>query len=301
VQDVLALGCLTELFAPRGIGKSLLADHWAVRLASSGKRVLILDRDNSRHTLRSRLHSLGANDLAEQKANLKVISREKCPPLTKPDEWAAFPYAEHDVVIVDSLDAMAEGIGEQDSSKPARAMAPLLDICRREGGPAVLLLGNTIKSAEHSRGSGVVEDRADIVYEVRDATDFTPSASGSWIEELPPQGAREWAARSSRRKEKTVFRVALVATKFRLGEEPAEGAFLFQGFLQDGFVCEMNPDGQMSMSFDDGETWWKDDGLCAEKKRRHIRETEIRLPRAIDNTFLKVREIELIRAGERER
>jgi hypothetical protein len=225
VRDVLAPGCLTQIFAPRGVGKSLLADHWAVTLSSAGKRILVLDRDNPRHALRNRLRSLGAGDLRECRANLKVISREKCPPLTKPDEWAAFPCADYDVVIVDSLDAMAEGIGEQDSSKPARAMAPLLDICHRENGPALLLLGNTIKSAEHSRGSGVIEDRADIVFEVRDATDFKPSGNKPWIEELPAQGATEWAARSSRRKTKTIYRLAVIATKFRLGEEPAPRMF----------------------------------------------------------------------------
>jgi hypothetical protein len=225
VGDVLAPSCLTQMFAPRGIGKSLLADHWAVKLASTGMRVLILDRDNPRHALRNRLRSLGAGDLAERHGNLKVISREKCPPLTKPDEWAYFPYPDYDVVIVDSLDAMAEGVGEQDSSKPARAMVPLLDICHRENGPAVLMLGNTVKTAEHSRGSGVVEDRADIVFEVRDATGFAPSGDKPWVEELPAQGASEWATRSSRRKGRTIFRLALVATKFRVGEEPSPRMF----------------------------------------------------------------------------
>jgi hypothetical protein len=34
----------------------------------------------------------------------------------------------------------------------------------------VLILGNPVKTAKHSRGSGVIEDRADIFFEVRDAT-----------------------------------------------------------------------------------------------------------------------------------
>ncbi len=217
VPNVLAPGRLTQIFAPRGIGKSLLANHWAVQSARKGLRVLILDRDNSRETLRTRLRSFGAEDLR----NLQVVSRGKCPPLTHPEVWAEFPYAEFDLVIVDSLDAMAEGIGEQDSSKPAKAMAPLLDICHREGGPAVLLLGNTIKSAAHSRGSGVVEDRADIVFELRDGTDFKPTGNKPWIEELPARGAAEWRTRNARRQGRKTYRLALVATKFRDGEEPA--------------------------------------------------------------------------------
>ena len=69
------------------------------------------------------------------------------------------------MVAIDSLDATAEGVGEQDSARPARAIAPILDLCHRAGGPAVVVLGNVVKNGAHSRGSGVVEDRADIAYE----------------------------------------------------------------------------------------------------------------------------------------
>jgi hypothetical protein len=116
---------------------------------------------------------------------------------------------------------MAEGVGEQDSSKPSRAIAPILDIAHRENGPALLVLGNCVKSAKHSRGSGVLEDRADVVFEVRDATDFHPTGSKPWVEELPAQGAGDWASRSSRRKLRGKFHLAFICTKFRLGEEPA--------------------------------------------------------------------------------
>ena len=100
------------------------------------------------------------------------------------------------------------------------ATTAFLDIAHREHGPAVLVLGNTVRSGKHSRGSGVVEDRADIVFEVRDATDFHPTGKRPWVEELPPQSADDWAARSTRRKRRAKFRLAFICTKFRLGEEP---------------------------------------------------------------------------------
>ena len=128
---------------------------------------------------------------------------------------------------MDSLDSMAEGVGEQDSSKPARAMAstarhlPQRGIC-----PAVLLLGNTIKSAAHSRGSGVVEDRRDSVFEARDATDFRPTGTTPWIEELPEQGMRVIGPHGPHAApDETKFRLALIATKFRDGEEPTPRVF----------------------------------------------------------------------------
>jgi AAA domain-containing protein len=208
---------VSQIFSPRGIGKSVFALHVAIMLARSGKRVLCVDRDNPRRVIRERLRAWGAH---EGLANLKIISRENCPPLTRADLWSQFPYNDYDLVILDSLDSMAEGVGEQDSAKPSRAIAPILDIARRENGPAVLVLGNCVKSAQHSRGSGVVEDRADIVFEVRDATDFHPTGSKPWVEELPAQGAKDWVSRSARRKLRQQFRLAFIATKFRLGEEP---------------------------------------------------------------------------------
>lgn len=216
-KRIVARSCVTEIFAPRGLGKSLCAISLAVDCSRRGLHVFLIDRDNPRHVVRKRLASFGVTPDLQ---TLRVLGRDKCPPLTNPAAWASFPYGAYDLVILDSLDSAAEGVGEQDSSKPSRALAPLLDIARHEGGPAVLILGNTIKSAQHSRGSGVIEDRADIVYEVRDATDFRATGTRPWAEELPTCEASEWASRASRRNRRERYRLAFVASKFRVGEEP---------------------------------------------------------------------------------
>jgi hypothetical protein len=123
-------------------------------------------------------------------------------------------------VVIDSIDAATEGVGESDSAKPAAALASILDLAHREAGPAVLVLGNVVKSGTHSRGSGVVEDRADICYEVRDATDLQPTGGKPWWLELPPAGREAWAERAVRRKRRDRYRLAFVCSKYRLGEEP---------------------------------------------------------------------------------
>src|SRR5262249_31136240 len=136
------------------------------------------------------------------------------------------PVAAYDLVILDSWDATTEGVGEQDSSKPSRALAAVLDIAHGLDGPAMLVLGNTIKTGAHGRGSGVLEDRAEIIYEVRDATDFTPSGRKPWIEELPDAGRAAWAARAGRRTHRERYRLAFINTKCRIGEEP--DPFIFE-------------------------------------------------------------------------
>lgn len=213
---MLAPGSVTQIYSPRGLGKTHYAHHLAVKQARAGKRVLYIDRDNSRREVRRRFRAWGAADAP----TLKILTRDQAPPLTDTAAWAQFPFQNYDLVIIDSIDAATEGVGEQSSEKPSKAIAPILDIAHREAGPAILLLGNVVKSGAHSRGSGVIEDRSDIVYEVRDATGLAPSGSKPWIEELPAADAGSWAARASRRQRRDTYRLAFVPTKFRIGEEP---------------------------------------------------------------------------------
>jgi hypothetical protein len=213
---LLAPGSITEWFSPRGLGKTQVALFLAVKLGRLGHRVLLLDRDNSRREVRRRLRAWGAGDVTA----LRVMTRDVVPPLTDRAAWRKFPFRDYELVIIDSLDASTEGVGEQDSAKPSQAVAPLLDIAHRADGPAIQILGNTIKSGAHGRSCGVTEDRADIVYEVRDATDFHPTGTKPWWTELPAAGRDAWAAWATRRHGREVFRLAFVASKFRVGEEP---------------------------------------------------------------------------------
>lgn len=223
-QRLIVAGGVTMLFSPRGIGKTHIGHALAVKLAGNGLRVLLLDRDNPPKEFHRRLQGWAAHTVP----TLKILSRKDAPALTDGAAWASFPVGAYDVLILDSLDSFTEGVGEQDSSRVSRALATLLDIVRRPDGPAVLIPGNTVKSGVHSRGSGVVEDRADIVFEVRDATDLQPSGTKPWWEELPPAGAEAWAARANRRKRRSMYRLALVPSKFRVGSEP------------DPFILEVN-------------------------------------------------------------
>jgi hypothetical protein len=213
---LLVRGAITELYSPRGLGKTQVTYAIAVRLSRVGLRVLLVDRDNPRHEIRRRLKKWGGHDAA----HFKVITRDKAPALTDAAAWSAFPLDTYDLVVVDSIDASTEGVGEGDSAKPSVAFAAVLDLARRADGPAILVLGNVVKSGAHSRGSGVLEDRGDIVYEIRDATDLKPSGQKDWWHELAPAGVGEWAARASRRKRRDMYRLAFIPTKFRLGEEP---------------------------------------------------------------------------------
>jgi hypothetical protein len=213
---LLVRGAITELFSPRGLGKTQVAYAIGVRLSRTGLRVLLVDRDNPRHEIRRRLRKWGGHD-AER---FKVITRDRAPALTDAVAWSAFPLDTFDLVIVDSIDASTEGVGEGDSAKPSVAFAVVLDLARRADGPAMMVLGNVVKSGAHSRGSGVLEDRGDIVYEIRDATDLKPSGQKDWWHELPPAGVGDWAQRASRRKRRELYRLAFIPTKFRLGEEP---------------------------------------------------------------------------------
>ena len=207
---------ITQWYSPRGLGKTQVALAIAIKLARAGHRILLLDRDNPQREVKRRLRAWGAEGLA----TLEIMTRDDVPHLLDRTAWAKFPRGKYALVIIDSWDASSEGIGEQDSAKPSQATATLNDLAHVAGGPAVLVLGNTVKSGSHGRGSGVVEDRADLVYEVRDATDLQPSGTRAWWAELPPAGRDAWVDRAGRRKHRERCRLAFVSSKFRLGEEP---------------------------------------------------------------------------------
>src|SRR5205823_9362096 len=52
---LLAPGSITELYSPRGLGKTHIGHALAIKLAKGGRRVLLLDRDNSPREVRRRL------------------------------------------------------------------------------------------------------------------------------------------------------------------------------------------------------------------------------------------------------
>jgi RecA/RadA recombinase len=230
-KDIVARGALTEIYSPRGIGKTQITYAIAKEAVDNGFTVLLLDRDNPRLEIKRRLRRWGLATVP--RGRFRVMTRDEVPRLTEPALWKDFPREQYDLVIVDALDSTAEGQGEQDSSKPSKAFAVLLDIVRGENSPGMIVLGNTVRTGKHSRGSGVVEDRGDIVYEVRDATGLKPTGEKDWWLELPPAGADAWGERSSRRRGQSIFRLAFVQSKFRVGEEP------------DPFVLEMNLGGEL--------------------------------------------------------
>jgi len=129
------------------------------------------------------------------------------------------PFGDYELVIVDSWGASTEGIEDRDGGRTGTALASLLELARR--GPAVIVLMNVPKDGKNYRGSGVIADRLDVLYEVRDITDLHPSAkAASWWSTLADQSESGWQERAKRRRRRDNYRLALVASKFRIGEEP---------------------------------------------------------------------------------
>jgi hypothetical protein len=216
VEDVLIPAGITRVNSPRGLGKTNLGHAYAVTVARAGRRVLLFDRDNPKTEIRRRLRAWGADALDL----LEILSREHAPALTDARAWKQYPIGKYDLIVIDSWDASTEGVGEQDSAKPSKAQAVLLDLAHRTNGPAVLVLANTTKAGEAGRGAGTLEDREEIVLELRDATGFTPSGRPDWWSELPDASRGSWADRAARRTQQDRLRLACVYSKFRVGVEP---------------------------------------------------------------------------------
>jgi hypothetical protein len=222
-NELLAPGSITVVAAPRGIGKTHASHALAVELATGGEfrgkpvkpvRVLLFDRDNPGSVVKQRLRAWGA----AKAPNLRVLTRQNAPDLKDKTAWERFPVDAYDVLIIDSVGSTTEGITEKEGRLTTEVLATLLNLARR--GLAILLLQNTTKDGSNIKGRGEWADRADIVYEVRDATEFIPSGKRPWWQELPPAGESAWADKAARRKKRTTYRLAFIASKFRVGQEP---------------------------------------------------------------------------------
>lgn len=222
-KDLIIPEAITMIAAPRGLGKTLVAHGVAITLARGGDfrnesvkpmRVLLVDRDNPKHVVKSRLRNFGGADAA----NLKILTREDAPDLRDKNAWESFPVADYDVIMIDSLGSFTEGVTEKEGKETTEILATVLDLIHR--GPAVLLLANCTKDALNVKGRGEWMDRVDVVYEVRDATGFVPSGKKDWWMELPAAGEDAWADRASRRKNRIDYRLAFIPSKFRLGAQP---------------------------------------------------------------------------------
>ena len=224
VELLAAKGAVTAISAPRGLGKSHLTLAMAVAVATGGEflgrpcstgRVLYIDRDNPRRETRRRLKRWRAGHGLER---LDYLGRESAPALTNAAAWEALGTLGYDLIVLDAFGSATEGIGDNDAGPAGKALASLRDAAA--GGAAVVVLLNTPKGAGQYRGSGLIADRIDMLYEARDATDHRPRGGVAWWSGLPEAGEAAWSDRAARRKRRESYRLALVPTKFRLGEEP---------------------------------------------------------------------------------
>jgi hypothetical protein len=209
-RRLMARRCLIEILFPSSLVRTLFANGLAVRLACSGMRVLLLDGRNSREAVKAHVQASGATPDLEA---LKIVSQENCPLMMSATAWAQLPHTSYDIAIIDSINSVVEGIGEDGFVEPSRAIAPLFDICNREGGPAVLVLCDASWSAAHS--PRLIENSADLVFTVSDATGFTPSGMEPWWQEVP---ALEFKA--SQAGERRTYCLAFTPSSYRIGEQP---------------------------------------------------------------------------------
>lgn len=224
IENILFPGMVTMFSSPKNIGKTHVAHSIAIALATGGtflgkkvekKRILILDRDNVELSiLQERLKNW---ELEKAGDNLKILDRREAPDLKDIKAWKDFPIDDYDVLIIDSVGSSTEGVDSQSAKEITQIIATLLDLSVR--GLCILLLCNTVKTGKSFKGRGEWVDRLGAFYEVRDATGWKPKSS-SWWQDLPSDGAEDWADTVTRRSGKPDIRLAFIINKFRGGTWP---------------------------------------------------------------------------------
>jgi KaiC/GvpD/RAD55 family RecA-like ATPase len=177
-----------SLFAGReGEGKSLISQHTALRLATSGFKVLIVDVENGARLIVERLNKLGLDyvdseqltkagdkSLAAQIAKSKQAAFKNIAVYTPTgfdfsspdaDDFMAFQemikLEEPDVVFVDSLRSM---YGASLSSRRVGVLMELLRMVARNANCGIVVIHHTTKSGTTYLGSGAIGSTVEMVY-----------------------------------------------------------------------------------------------------------------------------------------
>jgi len=220
-------GQVTLVSSPCGSGKSVLALFVIAAIALGGRlfgrelkaeSVLLIDVDNPRDEVRRRLKRILAREDAPLGAFKFAGSGEEPPTLMEPQRWATMAADRFKLIVLESQNRLIPA-KETDTQHFQRAVSTLRDLASR--GPAVWLNGNTTKSGQNSRGSGVLRDGVDWSFEVRDATGWAPDGKGTdWWSNLPEANVAAWQAAVSRKRGRSAIRIAIVCNKARSGKTP---------------------------------------------------------------------------------
>jgi hypothetical protein len=181
---------------PRKSGKSLsMLAHW-VRMALSGARVLVFDRENGALEYAGRLHVIAtAWDLsAREQAR---ITRNLCyydfPKLKQTDAHALQRLsADADVVVFDGQRMFLSewGLKEDDSDSYAVFMQHAIDPLF-QGGVATVILDNTgHRDSQRARGSSSKGDLNEVLFEFKAADPFSVDRQGRVQLVLPAGNSR---------------------------------------------------------------------------------------------------------------
>jgi archaellum biogenesis ATPase FlaH len=225
IEGVIAPGKLTEMYAPTGTGKTLIAQSMEYGLTHAGsylgrpvKKATVhhynFDMPDDELMARYRCFDFDPNNPL-----LKIVKRDECVPLTDKKFWSTVPFNPGDVFIIDSW-GPATRLGVKQERETQEVLKTLTDLCDR--GAALVILGNTTKDRKTFKGIQELEDRADIFIELRDATDFTPTKPNMIpADELMQRGERDTKFTiKGRREGKNYFQVLFCDTKMRSLESP---------------------------------------------------------------------------------
>jgi DNA invertase Pin-like site-specific DNA recombinase len=190
------------IYAPTGVGKSMLTLTLALSIAGGGsflgwsvsvpRRVLLVDGEMHREDLADRCHSLlptieGCDrEMAGQ--NMTILSRQyqhpdaDFPDLAKSDGQdqmlARIRDGRFDVVVIDNLSTLAQC----DDENSASAIRPLLSFLLRlkQAGVACILVHHSNKSGKGYRGSTMLSTTFEVILSMQRSEGWTPDQGAAF-------------------------------------------------------------------------------------------------------------------------
>ncbi len=176
---MLAEGCCHQIVAPYQSGKTFLALVCANEFLESDLKVLYLDYENRKSSIKERLDLLGTK--AGGKDNFLYVNHPNLDlSQDSQDQWAAFlEHHKPDLVIFDSQNGFLSSAGKEENSATGfQEWANVYLEVPKVLGITTLVIDHTGWDGGHSRGTSRKPDQFDIIWKVKVVRSFSRRSVG---------------------------------------------------------------------------------------------------------------------------
>lgn len=165
IEPLIARGDYISIFGPSEVGKSLLMQDWALRMAHKDIRVLYLDRENPKAAIKSRLRAMGAESVPDALTILPFVEIADLATVQGSGALSDMVRRSHAQVLVLDTISKFSSVGQASASDRWNAIYSVSLVPLLSEGVTVIQLDHTgHANKDRERDSSAKRDNVSVAY-----------------------------------------------------------------------------------------------------------------------------------------